>query len=96
MTYDLHGGGWEDKTGHNSPLKSHPSETGNDTYLNVVSFQDNQAEKLTTSFILCYFFSVSVLRFWIFKTTKTAYIFKTAVFIQIVILETNLPYKCIN
>eukprot|EP00105_Crassostrea_gigas_P040449 XP_019924597.1 PREDICTED: probable chitinase 3 [Crassostrea gigas] len=35
MTYDLHGGGWEDKTGHNSPLKSHPSETGNETYLNV-------------------------------------------------------------
>lgn len=96
MTYDLHGGGWEDKTGHNSPLKSHPSETGNETYLNVVSFQDNQAEKLTTSFILCNFFSVLVLRFWIFKTTKTAYIFKTAVFIQIVILETNLPYKCIN
>lgn len=48
MTYDLHGGGWEDKTGHNSPLKSHPSETGNETYLNVVSFQDNQAEKYTS------------------------------------------------
>lgn len=48
MTYDLHGGGWEDKTGHNSPLKSHPSETGNETYLNVVSFQDNHAEKYTS------------------------------------------------
>lgn len=48
MTYDLHGGGWEDKTGHNSPLKSHPSETGNETYLNVVSFQDNQPEKYTS------------------------------------------------
>ncbi|KAK7113448.1 chitinase-3-like protein 1 [Littorina saxatilis] len=34
MTYDLHGG-WEAKTGHNSPLYSHPSETGDDLYLNV-------------------------------------------------------------
>ncbi|KAK7113445.1 chitinase-3-like protein 1 [Littorina saxatilis] len=34
MSYDLHGG-WEDKTGHNSPLYSHPSETGDDLYLNV-------------------------------------------------------------
>ncbi|XP_061195456.1 probable chitinase 10 [Saccostrea echinata] len=35
MTYDLHGGGWEDKTNHNAPLKAHPQETGNETYLNV-------------------------------------------------------------
>ncbi|XP_052069385.1 acidic mammalian chitinase-like [Mytilus californianus] len=34
MTYDLHGS-WEDKTGHHSPLYSHPSESGNKTYLNI-------------------------------------------------------------
>ncbi|XP_053382557.1 probable chitinase 10 [Mercenaria mercenaria] len=34
MTYDLHGS-WEDHTGHNSPLYSRSSETGNETYLNV-------------------------------------------------------------
>jgi GH18 family chitinase len=37
MTYDLHGGSWEDKTGHNAPLKAHPSESGDDATLNVVS-----------------------------------------------------------
>ena len=36
MTYDLHGA-WENVTGHNSPLYSHPSETGDSKYLNVVS-----------------------------------------------------------
>ena len=37
MTYDMHGGSFDDKTGHNAPLKAHPSETGNQTYFNVVS-----------------------------------------------------------
>ena len=36
MTYDMHGGSFDDKTGHNAPLKAHPSETGNQTYFNVV------------------------------------------------------------
>ena len=36
MTYDFHGA-WENVTGHNSPLYSHPSETGDSKYLNVVS-----------------------------------------------------------
>lgn len=64
MTYDLHGGGWEDKTGHNSPLKSHPSETGNETYLNVVSFQDNQAEKYTNIVhIVQFLFYLQILNF---------------------------------
>lgn len=35
MTYDLHGS-WEDHTGHNAPLFSMHTETGNDTELNVV------------------------------------------------------------
>jgi GH18 family chitinase len=38
MTYDMHGGSWEDKTAPNAPLKAHPSETGNQTTLNVVSY----------------------------------------------------------
>lgn len=64
MTYDLHGGGWEDKTGHNSPLKSHPSETGNETYLNVVSFQDNHAEKYTSIVhIVQFLFYLQILNF---------------------------------
>jgi GH18 family chitinase len=37
MTYDFHGGSFDSKTGHNSPLKGHPQETGNDAYFNVVS-----------------------------------------------------------
>ena len=36
MTYDMHGGSFDDITGHNAPLKAHPSETGNQTYFNVV------------------------------------------------------------
>ena len=36
MSYDLHGA-WDKVTGHNSPLYSHPSETGDSKYLNVVS-----------------------------------------------------------
>lgn len=36
MTYDMHGS-WEAKTGHNAPLYSHPSETGDDATLNIVS-----------------------------------------------------------
>lgn len=36
MTYDFHGGSFESKTGHNSPLKAHPMETGSDAYTNVV------------------------------------------------------------
>ncbi|XP_061195465.1 acidic mammalian chitinase-like [Saccostrea echinata] len=35
MAYDLHGAGFETKTGHTAPLKSHPSETGTDKQLNV-------------------------------------------------------------
>ncbi|XP_048760347.1 chitotriosidase-1-like [Ostrea edulis] len=35
MTYDFHGGSFDSKTGHNSPLKGHPQETGNDAYFNV-------------------------------------------------------------
>ncbi|XP_069124716.1 probable chitinase 10 isoform X2 [Argopecten irradians] len=34
MTYDLHGA-FDDHTGHNSPLKAGPMDTGNDTTLNV-------------------------------------------------------------
>ncbi|XP_046577671.1 chitinase-3-like protein 1 isoform X5 [Haliotis rubra] len=34
MTYDLHGG-WDNITGHNSPLYADPSETGDQAYLNV-------------------------------------------------------------
>lgn len=37
MTYDMHGGSWEDQTAPNAPLKSHPKESGNQTSLNVVS-----------------------------------------------------------
>jgi hypothetical protein len=33
----MHGGSWEDKTAPNAPLKAHPTETGNQTTLNVVS-----------------------------------------------------------
>lgn len=36
MTYDFHGGSFDSKTGHNSPLKGHPQETGSDAYFNVV------------------------------------------------------------
>lgn len=36
MTYDFHGGSFDSKTGHNSPLKGHPMETGSDAYFNVV------------------------------------------------------------
>ncbi|XP_065923216.1 chitotriosidase-1 [Magallana gigas] len=35
MTYDFHGGSFDSKTGHNSPLKGHPQETGSDAYFNV-------------------------------------------------------------
>lgn len=37
MAYDMHGGSFDDKTGHNAPLKASPTATGNDTYLNDVS-----------------------------------------------------------
>jgi len=37
MTYDLHGS-WEDVTGHNSPLFPHSGETGNERFLNMVSW----------------------------------------------------------
>ena len=36
MTYDMHGGSFDDKTGHNAPLKAHPSETGDQIYFNDV------------------------------------------------------------
>ena len=36
MTYDLHGG-WENVTHHHSTLFGHRDDTGNNTYLNVVS-----------------------------------------------------------
>uniref|UniRef100_A0A194AMZ5 Chitinase n=1 Tax=Pinctada fucata TaxID=50426 RepID=A0A194AMZ5_PINFU len=35
MTYDLHGGSFEDETGHNSPLHQSPLDKGNNTHLNV-------------------------------------------------------------
>ncbi|KAK3089326.1 hypothetical protein FSP39_002736 [Pinctada imbricata] len=35
MTYDLHGGSWEDETGHNAPLHQSPKDKGNNTMLNV-------------------------------------------------------------
>ncbi|RUS72009.1 hypothetical protein EGW08_020234, partial [Elysia chlorotica] len=34
MTYDLHGS-WDSTTGINSPLYAHPSETGDETFLNL-------------------------------------------------------------
>ena len=36
MTYDFHGS-WEGYTGENSPLYKYPTDTGSNTYLNVVS-----------------------------------------------------------
>ena len=37
MSYDLHGG-WENATGHNSPLYSRKSEKGEAVYLNLVGY----------------------------------------------------------
>ena len=39
MTYDLHGGSWESKTGHNAPLHKGPQDTGDNAQLNVVRYK---------------------------------------------------------